>query len=176
MARQEHPREDLLAEATALRPRVALRVIESDVLIVVGFRAGDSASFFFDQDPAYHFTPSGELRRAFVAGELYKADRGKLARLVRRRGTGRVQFTSTVLDEEAETELLTGVSSRLEHLAVRLGDGRYDIIGQVPRESDPPALERVAAWLDRFARHRLVANDPKRAITPYRRTAGRRRD
>jgi hypothetical protein len=73
MARDETKREDLLAEATALVERIQI-VSQSAGTITAGFRANGALSLFFDEDPAYHFNSAGELRRAYCAGLLIKAD------------------------------------------------------------------------------------------------------
>src|SRR5262245_23531542 len=86
MARQESAREDILREATALVERVELQVPNAPEHVVVGFRRNGAASVFFGADPVYQFNEAGELRRAYVGGELYKAERGGLVALCRERG------------------------------------------------------------------------------------------
>src|SRR5687767_7509073 len=92
MAREETDREDILREATALVERVELLVPGCAESVVMGFRRNGSASFFFGADPVYQFNTSGELRRAFVTGQLIKADRGTLAAFDRHRTETEVQF------------------------------------------------------------------------------------
>jgi hypothetical protein len=81
MARDEQDREDFLAEATALVERAELRVAGEAESATIGFRRNDAASVFFGGDAAYHFKSSGELRRAFHQGLLYKAERTRLVSL-----------------------------------------------------------------------------------------------
>ena len=92
MARQEQPRENLIAEATALVERVELLLAGVPEPIVAGFRAEGSASLFFGDDPVYQFNARGQLRRAFVGGRLYKADAGRLVEMTRQRQAGRIQL------------------------------------------------------------------------------------
>ena len=86
MAREHHAREDLLHDAHALVPRILVRIADgqASVDVLAGFR-GESLSLYFGDDPAYHFNAAGELRRAFVAERLVKAERGRLVTLQRRR-------------------------------------------------------------------------------------------
>jgi hypothetical protein len=92
MARQPEDREDLLAEATALVERAELRLPGDARTIVAGFRATGCGSLFFGADPVYQFNSARQLRRAFVGGELYKAERGQLVALTRASEGGRLCF------------------------------------------------------------------------------------
>src|SRR3954447_20411722 len=85
MSRHESDREDLLREATALVERIELTVGGFDLPVVCGFRRDGAASFYFGADPVYQFNAVGQLRRAFVAGRLIKAERGRLVALSRER-------------------------------------------------------------------------------------------
>src|SRR5262245_42412456 len=103
MAREIHEREDLLRDARALVPRAMLRV-ELDgrmVDVFAGFR-GESLSLFFGGDPVYHFNARGELRRAFVAGQLIKAERRRLIFIERRQGNDETLLERQPPDEVAE--------------------------------------------------------------------------
>lgn len=89
MARDSAEREDLMAEAIALSPRVEFVIrgssAQSDraVEIVAGRRSDGRWSVFFDGDPVYHFDSEHRLRRAFVDGVLYRSQGTTLARLTR---------------------------------------------------------------------------------------------
>src|SRR5512134_1308657 len=107
MARQESEREDLLREATALVERAELQLPSFAEPIVVGFRSGGAASFFFGSDPVYQFNSTGQLRRAFVAGKLLKAERGRLVALARERTAEEVALVRTGLDPAEQAELLS---------------------------------------------------------------------
>src|SRR5262245_37512289 len=85
MARHEQDREDLIREATALIDRCELVDLSGGDPWVVGVRAGGAVSIYLGSDPVYHFNSAGQLRRAFVDGELWTAERGRLVRLARRR-------------------------------------------------------------------------------------------
>src|SRR6184192_244955 len=92
MARVERDREDLLAEATALVERVELEVAGWPGHVVLGFRASGCGSVYFGADEAYQFNTTGELRRAYRDGALYKAERRRLVRLARQRTAEEVQL------------------------------------------------------------------------------------
>src|SRR5437588_282047 len=85
MARETTDREDLLREATALVERAELAVADWPEPVVIGFRRDGAASIYFGGDPVYQFNARGELRRAFVADRLFKAEHGILAALDRQR-------------------------------------------------------------------------------------------
>lgn len=106
MAREEHARENLIAEATALVERVELLVAGLPEPVVAGFRPNGSVSLFFADDPVYQFNSRGELRRAFVAGRLYKADNGRLVEMTRNRQAGRVELESRELSMAASMEFI----------------------------------------------------------------------
>ncbi|MBX3432776.1 MAG: hypothetical protein KF847_05615 [Pirellulales bacterium] len=144
MARQEHTREDLLRDAKALVPRIQITLSDEPTAdpIVCGFR-GDAASVYFGEDPAYHFNPAGRLRRAFVGGELLKADEGALVAMRRERSATEVALASRRL-APAETEaLLADATERLGRVAAALAAGRFTIEGQEPPQGD--ALARFAS-------------------------------
>ena len=79
MVRDERDREDLLAEATALVERISLRIDPQQEPVVIGFRRDGSASFYCAAEEVYHFNSAGQMRRAYVDGQLFKATAGRLA-------------------------------------------------------------------------------------------------
>ncbi|MCA9269139.1 MAG: hypothetical protein KDA41_11745, partial [Planctomycetales bacterium] len=83
MAKQQHDREDLLREATALVVRAELQLNSDAHPVVAGFRQGGEASFYFGFDPVFQFNSERQLRRAFYDGRLIKAEQGALIALAR---------------------------------------------------------------------------------------------
>src|SRR5262245_3612668 len=134
MAREECHREDLLREATALVERIELARIGSESAdhIVVGFRTGGAASFFFGEDPVYQFNADGELRRAFFGGQLIKAVRGRLVTLSRQRLQAETQLLSRDLSDAEQRDFIATMTARLRDFAAGLQANRYSIVGQVP--------------------------------------------
>jgi hypothetical protein len=149
MAREESDREDLLREATALVERIELAPAEagSGEHVVIGFRADGSMSVYFGGDPAYHFNSSGQLRRAYCDGLLYKAERGKLVSLERIRQQNEVQLVRRPLPDSEESEFLATMLRRLRTLAEQCRQNELISVGQVPAEAD--VLGRALGWLDR---------------------------
>jgi hypothetical protein len=144
MAREQHDREDLLREATALVERVELRVEGFDDAIIVGFRRGGEASVFFGAEPVYQFNARNALRRAFMGGKLVKAEAGRLVQLERRHTATQVELVRGELGE-TQTSLLADCRQRLSRLAAQL-DGRfYQVVGEVPAGGD--IVLRVRQWL-----------------------------
>lgn len=147
MARHESDREDLLREATALveRIEVAARNVLPDDNLVVGFRREGAASFYFGADPAYHFNPVGELRRAFCDGLLVKAECGRLVSMRRERTDDEVQLHRHDLSDVEQSQFLERMRLLLKSLASALDRGDYSIVGQVPEDRD--VVGRVREWL-----------------------------
>ncbi len=145
MAREEADREDLLRDATALVERIELRGAAGGPGVVCGFRRCGAASFFLGSDPVYQFNSAGQLRRAFVDGLLYKADRGQLVALRRARTASGSSLLSHALSDAEQVRFLATAEHHLRRLAEQLARGEYQIAGQVP--ADVAVFERVCNWL-----------------------------
>jgi len=164
MARDEQPREDLLAEAKNLVERVSLRPGVGSILgaeVVAGFRRDDSLAIFFGQQRVYQFTSSAALRRAFVDDLLYKARAGVLISMRRERTSDAVNLVSSPLDTRATNEFLAQMSGYLTGLQRVLEAGDYMLLGQVP--VDGMVIERLLAWLVAHAGNILIASSPRSA-------------
>jgi hypothetical protein len=159
MARDEHDREDLMAEAQALIERVSLRIDGHEEQVLVGFRRDGSASCYFGPDPAYHFNSRGQLRRAFVGDLLFKAEGAQLVSLRRERGEQAVQLVSHVLNPNEADSFLDAMRRHLDALCGALASGSYRIVGQVPQEAD--VVARVRAWLDTLPARPAIADSPR---------------
>lgn len=159
MAREEHPREDLLRDARNLTPRAQFQLTEApdDEPVFCGFR-GKAISFYFGEDPVYHFNPQGELRRAYVDGRLLKAEDGRLVSMRRQR----TETTSTLarrnLAPDEAGQLLATMTARLAAVRRALIASAYELHGEVP--ADAGALLKTAEWL---AKHETfaVAQSPR---------------
>ncbi len=147
MARQETEREDLLREATALVERIELapRDAASREHVVIGFRADGAPSVYFGADPAYHFNSSGQLRRAYGNGLLFKAEHGRLVSLDRVRRENEVQLVRHDLADQEQAEFLADVHARLRELARRCHENGLVTVGKVPADAD--VLGRATRWL-----------------------------
>jgi hypothetical protein len=162
MARDEADREDLLREATALVERIELAPIQradvapvdsqaanADDRIVAGFRAGGALSIFFGSDPVYQFNAAGELRRAYVGGQLFKAVRGRLVSLERQRSSNEARLYSQELPAAEQDSFLEAMQERLRQLRANMDAASLRVAGQVPADAD--VLSRVRHWLVRHA-------------------------
>jgi hypothetical protein len=145
MARDEEPREDLLREATALVERVELQVEGFAEPIVAGFRRDGAASFYFGQDISYQFNTAGQLRRAYFAGRLYKAEGGRLVQLTRRRTADETALLRHECDASEEQVFLSIASQKLSALQQALVKGCFHVLGQLPPDCNIAA--RVGDWL-----------------------------
>ncbi len=164
MARDEQPREDLLAEATGLVERIRLRLRTPRLAgeeTVAGFRRDDSLAIFFGQQRVYQFTSAGALRRAFVADVLYKAQAGALVAMRRERTEHVVHLVSRQLDPDATASFLRTAHECLREFEKALREGAYTPLGQVPAEAD--IAGRVLAWLGLHGEQISIAASPRSA-------------
>jgi len=158
MARRESDREDLLREATALVERAEIRIPGENEPIVVGFRRDGSASFFFGADPVYQFNSAGELRRAYIDGLLYKAERGRLISLRRERSETEVSLIRNELQPHETDALLTTARARLARLNEALASHSFTLVGEVPTSGN--VVGRARQWLASLPPKISVANAP----------------
>jgi hypothetical protein len=158
MARQEEEREDLLAEATALVERIEFLLPGYPQPAVAGFRSNGCVSLFFGADPVYQFNTLGQLRRAYVDGLLYRADRGRLASISRSRLSDRVQMTRSDLDVETQSRFLGEMRAHLDVLRGALESEQCEILGQVPANGE--VLARLCGWLAALAGKVEIAASP----------------
>ncbi len=135
MSRNESDREDLMAEATALRRRVELQVPGEAQSIIAGFRDEGRVSIYLGPDPVYHFDERGRLRRAFVAGHLYRTQGTTLARLTRERTDETTTLERHDLSEDELQDFLTVMRSRLQKLQELIETQQVTIVQQLPEDS-----------------------------------------
>jgi hypothetical protein len=152
MARQESDKEDLLRHATALVERVELELLGPEQgesrcskNVVAGFRRDGAASVFFGPDPVYHFNASGELRRAYCDGLLFKAERGNLISLRRERMQNEVRLLRHELTDTVQQSFLSRMQQLLVSLEKSLNGGAFEVVGQVSTSGD--IIERLKKWL-----------------------------
>ncbi|HEY4307811.1 MAG TPA: hypothetical protein VGN12_00040 [Pirellulales bacterium] len=159
MAKYEQSREDLLAEATALVERVELALPAESANVVIGFRKTGAASLYFGEDPAYHFNSAGQLRRAYLDGQLLKAEREQLITMARQRDAAEVQLRSRALTAAESSDVLGALLRRVKALERNLADGHFQIVGQVP--SDVDIIGRARRFLADLAAGISIAASPR---------------
>jgi hypothetical protein len=148
MAREEHDREDLMREATALVERVEFRIPGEPEPVVAGFRRTGDVSFFFGADPVYQFNAADELRRAYVGGKLLKAERGRLVELVRVRTPEETQLVRRELSVTEADLFVAAMTERLATLRAAL-EAAAEVVTQLPPDVDVAArVRRALAALD----------------------------
>jgi hypothetical protein len=158
MAREEHDREDLLGEATAYVERIEFKIGASAAPVFIGFRRDGAASFYFGADPVFHFNSAQELRRAFVAGLLYRAERGRLVRLRRERTATETRLLRSEVSDDESAALLADLEQRLTRLAAALATGDATVAGQIPEHAE--VMARTQAWLAQRAEKLAIADRP----------------
>jgi hypothetical protein len=158
MSRRESEREDLLREATALVERAELSIPGYEEPIVAGFRRDGSASFYFGADSVYQFNTAGQLRRAYIGGLLYKAERGRLIALRRERSDTEVAFVRTEVADDESTALLAILRGHLARLHDALTGGLFTLLRQVPAGAD--SVLRIRSWLAALPRKIEIARLP----------------
>jgi hypothetical protein len=150
VAREIHEREDLLRDATALVPRLQLRLKSSDAVqeIFAGFRSERALSLYFDTEPVYHFNSRHELRRAFVDDRIIKAVGGKLVAMRPQRGPRSTDLVSQEFSPEEQQQFSRVLLEHLDQLRTALRTDDYELVGQVPAAGD--GLLRLVDWLAEF--------------------------
>jgi hypothetical protein len=166
--RQEQDREDLLREATAMVERAELRASFWPETIFVGFRRDGSLSIYFGGDPVYQFNTKGQLRRAFIDGLLYKADRGRLSQLRRERTETATALIRHDLSETESSALMLKLHNLLGQLRTVIeqsGNGQaragrlLELVGAVPTGAN--VISRVHDWLIHHAGQIQIAVSPR---------------
>jgi hypothetical protein len=158
VARKEQDREDILREATALTERIEVELPGYAEPIVVGFRPDGSASFFIGFDLVFQFNSKHQLRRAYVAGQLIKAERGQLVALEKHSTKSQIRMLKTELDSAATVELLANAATHLQVLGDHLRAGTCEVRRQVPDSVD--VATRVRDWLTGLSTPITVAARP----------------
>ena len=158
MSRHQSDREDLLREATALIERAELSIPGFGEPIVAGFRRDGSASFYFGADPVYQFNTACELRRAYIGGLLYKAERGRLISLRRQRSEIEVALIRNELQSNEADSLLATTRAKLARLHEALASGDISLKGEVPPGGC--AIRHTLQWLANLPPKIAVADKP----------------
>ena len=148
----------LVREATALVERAELSVPDRSEPIVLGFRRDGCASLYFTADEAYHFNTLQQLRRAFVAGRLFKAEAGQLVALERRRSGGEVQLVRHELSASETDGFLAALTTAATRLREQLSRRDFHLIGQVPDEAN--VAQRMLRWLEALPSPPTIAQRP----------------
>ncbi len=162
MASQSQDREDLLRDATAFTTRLQLHVPCGERLteVFAGFRIGGAASFYFDQDPVYHFNNAGKLRRAFVDGYLVKAEEGRLVRLHRQRSDSESAMIRDEMTSGEQHDFCQKVLRELHQLLQIMRAGEYTLEGQVVANENEEAEVRLTVYLERL-QEITIADTPR---------------
>lgn len=155
MARVEADREDLFAEAVVLTRRLEAKRTtpstsgESDWL-VAGIRESGAVSIYLGPDCVYHWDDAGRLRRAYLAGDLYRTQGMTLSRLRRERSDIE---TALVRHDLSASELVAFQSAMhlvLGRLMSSLGRSDWTIVRQIPSDDArllPDILARIRSAL-----------------------------
>lgn len=157
MAKQEHDREDLMREATGLRPRAELSLGIFAENVVFGFRASGGLSLYFGPDPVYQFNSNGELRRAYENGSLFKAVKGQLKKLQRERNEKQVTLWQSDLNKDEVSDFLFRMRSNCDQLLNAL-DFQVKLVEEVPPSSN--SLELLRRFLSKIENPPRIAEQP----------------
>ncbi len=145
MAQHEADREDFLRDATALVPRFELILPGELKTVLAGFHNDGRLSIYFGADPAYHFDAARRLRRAFVAGQLYRSQGVTMARLTRVRTAEATELQRYDLTAPELAEFLARLHTRMQSLAAAMAAGTTQVLAQEPTGDDYVVQLRLAA-------------------------------
>lgn len=162
MALESHNRENLLRDATAYVSRMQLSFLSSRDFdeVFVGFHSTGAVSFYFDQDPVYHFNKSGMLRRAYVDDQLFKAERGQLIALDRQRDDREAALVRHPLSSDKQTTFCQTVTTQLAEFQASLSNGEHQIDGMITDSPEQDIIARVMSYLQQLG-DIVVAPSPR---------------
>ena len=132
MPRHEEDREDIVKEATAYQLRGEFSIPNWEHPIFAGFRENGAFSFYVGSEPVYQFDNQGRLRRAFVAGQLYRSEGTTLCSLERRRTETESILVRTDLSPEQCEFFQWGMHEAIRQIEEAISGGRYvvrDVVG-----------------------------------------------
>ena len=120
-------------------------------------------SIFIGPDPVYQFDPEGRLRRAFVAGLLYRSQHTTLAMLKRERTNTQTLLLRTELGDDALQAFHDTMLVSLIRLEQKLNSSDFCIARRVPDgvchltriQAALASVRRAQAWLSPTIRRRL---------------------
>ncbi len=138
MAKHESEREDLMREAVALVRRVEMSsaLWDSAETVVAGFYRDGRLAVYFGQDPMFQFDDQHRLRRAYVAGFLYRTQGHTLARLERNRLETETQLLRHDLIESELEAFRQSAISQLSLLKEALTQNAVQVLAQIPEEDE----------------------------------------
>lgn len=150
MPRREADREDIMREAVALKRRVSLTVPGRADPVVCGVRSNGYWSFYLDPDEVYQFDDELRLRRAYVAGHLYRTQGTTLARMHRERNETETVLERVDLNQGELDEFLKVSRTALSQLLNQLNSRDTQVIETLPASADVyhelcSALEQLTA-------------------------------
>jgi hypothetical protein len=155
MAQRETDREDLMREAVALVRRAELSYPgrANAEPVIAGFRRDGSLAVYFGSDPVYQFDPEHRLRRAYVAGHLYRTQGRTLARLTRDRTPKETVLQRHDLEADELAAFLQPARNQLTefHEAIRSNAGK--VLAQIPADGD--LLGEVDTFLAEVLRQQI---------------------
>jgi len=158
MARHESDREDIMREAIALVERAEFHLAGESEPVIFGLRREGASSLFFGQDPVFHFNSRNELRRAYVGGDLIKAEQGRAIRLRRVRTQSEVQLQRSALTPVEGNALIDLLQSRLVALRTGIDMGGLQVVAVHPPEAD--MIDRLQTWLATLPERIVLADRP----------------
>jgi hypothetical protein len=138
MAQRESDREDMMREAVALvrRAELSLPGRSVDDPVIAGFRRDGSLAVYFGADPVYQFDAMHRLRRAYVAGQLYRTQGSTLARLTRDRTAKETVLIRRDLVAEELTAFLLTARNQIIELCDAIRSNAVKVLAQIPADGD----------------------------------------
>lgn len=127
MARNESPREDLIAEATALIERIEFTNPVDNTIIFAGFKRTGGLSLYLGEDPVYQFNDQGRLRRAFKSNLLYRSNGMTLTQLNRVRTATETILETTDLSLDQRDAFLNEMTTSLSDFLTLLHSNQLTI-------------------------------------------------
>ena len=126
--------------------------------VVVGRRGEQAWSLYFGPDCVFHFNSAGELRRAFMAGRIIKAEAGHLVSLTKQRTDSAVNLLRHEFSPQEQSEFLNLLVENVQLLLSSLEEGTAEVSREIPEGEG--VLQVLHEWLATLVLPPAVAAKP----------------
>jgi hypothetical protein len=152
-----------MRDAAALSRRVELRAPGIEDTVIAGIREDNRLSLYFGGDRYYQFDPRGRLRRAVVAGRLFRTQGSTLAELTPQRTAEATALCRRDLSAGQLERFLEELRGYLTVLHGALESDAATVIRQVPEAA--PIVPALRDAIERILSRPMSLADP---INPHR--------
>lgn len=156
MALDEHDREDLIREGTAMADRGEC-VIDNTV-VVIGFRSRGQVSLFCGTDPVFQFNERNQWRRTFWMGRRFAAENGRMVELIRPDRGGKVTLTTVMVDDGTHDQITQSLTHWLNAIGQAIANDSVEF--RIEGADCGSFRQRVEKWRAKLQTPIVIADSP----------------